>query len=87
MERMGCYIVGLYTEHDKFVSKDTGEARFRVTVATGRYSYSVYLSEDADLTLLEELRLGQIIKMKARPYSGKNGLAWSDGEIVDIGDE
>lgn len=58
-----------------------------MTVATGRYSYAIYLKEDADLTLLEEMSLGQIIKMKARPYSGKNGLAWGDGEIVDIGDE
>lgn len=84
MERMGCYIVGLYTEHDKFVIKDTGETRFRVTVATGRYSYSVYLAEDADLTLLEGLELGQLVKLRARPYSGKNGLAWSDGDIVDV---
>lgn len=84
MENLGCYVVGLYTSHDRFSAND-GSVRWRVSVATGRYSYSIYLKDDADLTLLEELQLGQMVKMKARPYSGKNGLSWGDGEIVDVG--
>lgn len=84
MEKMGCYLVGLYTGSENFTNKDTGEVRCRVTVATGRYSYAVYLAADADTTLLDGLDIGQMLKLKARPYSGKNGLAWGDGEILDV---
>lgn len=85
MDRPGVYIKGLFTETENYTKKETGEVSTRVTVATGRYSYSVYLNSNADVMLLQDLQLGQFITLRARPYAGKNGLSWSDGEIVDVG--
>lgn len=86
---MGITIIGLFLEKNKFrnVDEDTGAVSFRhsVSVACGSTAYRIFMRDDFDDSVLDDLAPGTVVRVKARPYVNKNGrLSWSDGEDFKV---
>lgn len=86
---MGIKVYGLFLQVDRYRNENENGVSFRyaVTVACGTSAYKVYMTDDFDSSVLDQVKPGTPVRITARPYVNKNGrLAWADGADLKLGE-
>lgn len=85
---MGFYLEGYYIgfERREFKNDDGSiDIRHSINVATGSLAYRCYMADKFDVSDLEGLTPGTLVKVRCRVYVGKNGkLSVVDAELVEM---
>lgn len=83
---LGFTIEGLYVgfEVQEYRNDDGSiDVRKVVNVATGRNAYPVYMNDKFDVSKVNKLELGSMIRISCRVYASKAGrITCVDGELI-----